>query len=96
MNSSPDKRLDTICRALGFGIQIETTRTPGSRVSETKFYPANGIQLHVFSGSSTDDGVHSPAESASVWLTKEMTDELIAALQAHRLRMEPEQPAVSA
>lgn len=87
---TPDKKLDTITNHIGFGVQVESIRALTTHITPSGFYPAHGLRLHVFSASDRDEDGFSPAEAASVYLSKEQTDKLIATLQEHRARMEPE------
>jgi hypothetical protein len=97
MNIQADKRLDTVSRCIGHGVQIESTKTPKPSYQQTedsKHYAATGLRLAVFAGPTGDDGCAVPAGVADVYLDREGTDKLIALLQEHRARMEPNPMAV--
>jgi hypothetical protein len=95
--NKPDTRLDTIASCIGHGIQVQTTRTPRhfQGGENGAYFPASGMYLAIFSAADTDEGRTIPAESARLYVTPADTDKLIAVLQEHRARMEPEPVAVN-
>lgn len=93
---NPDKRLDTISSSIGYGVQVQTTRSPKPNYVTSlpgTHYPANGLNISVFTASSAEEGGCTPSESANLFLCREDTDKLIALLQEHRSRMNPEPAA---
>lgn len=85
----PEIMLDTVSRSIGYGVQIQTTRTPYRDLHLLKFFPADMLQLCIFTHAEEgDDGGSSmPALSAKIYLKKEQVDQLIEKLVTHRLRM---------